>query len=208
MCYTHGMLGIFLDTETTGLHSRRHCPIDIALKVLDLSSGKILGATQHVIRPTPEQWEQRDPISMGINGLTWEEVAKGNDADIVGKEIISFFSNLHIQRTNAVFICQNPSFDRAFFNHLVDVYVQELLNWPYHWLDLASMYWMARVQQAKGAGASLPDKLSFSKDEIAKYYHLPTETSPHRAAAGVDHLILCYQAVMQAAGPSYETATV
>lgn len=202
------MLGIFLDTETTGLHFNRHCPIDIAFKVMDLQSGKILGAYQSLVKPSQEKWEQRDPISMGINGLTWEEVAKGTDSDTVGKEVISFFSGMQIQRTNAVFICQNPSFDRAFFNQLVDVYVQELLNWPYHWLDLASMYWMARTRQAKETGIPLPDKLSFSKDEIAKYYQLPTESSPHRAQAGVDHLILCYQAVMNATGPHHETPPV
>jgi len=208
MCYNDNMLGIFLDTETTGLHSGRHCPIDIAMKVMDLPSGKILGTSQHVIKPPLEKWEQRDPASMGINGYTWEEVAKGKDIETVGNEVIKFFSDLHIQRTNAIFICQNPSFDRAFFNHLVDVYVQELLNWPYHWLDLASMYWMARLHQTKMSGIPLPDKLSFSKDEIARYFQLPTEASPHRAAAGVDHLILCYQAVLKAINASHETPPV
>lgn len=202
------MFGIFLDTETTGLHPTRHCPIDIALKVVDLSSGKIVGTTQSLIRPSQEKWDQRDPISMGINGLTWEEVAKGKDPETVGKELVSFLSGVQIQRTNAVFVCQNPSFDRVFFNQLVDVYVQELLNWPYHWLDLASMYWMARVQQAKISDTALPDKLSFSKDEIAKYYQLPTEASPHRAAAGVDHLILCYQAVMKTTDIRHDTPPV
>lgn len=202
------MLGIFLDTETTGLHPIRHCPIDIALKVIDLSSGKILGSYQSLMKPSQEKWDQRDPISMGINGFIWEEVSQGKNLEIVGKEIIAFLSTLQIHRTNAVFICQNPSFDRGFFNQLVDVYVQELFNWPYHWLDLASMYWAMRVQQAIVSGETLPEKLSFSKDDIAKYYQLPPETSPHRAMRGVDHLILCYKAVMTISDFPHDTSTI
>lgn len=190
------MLGIFLDTETTGLNSLRHCPIDIALKVIDLSSGKLLGSYQSIVKQPQEMWDKKDPTSIEVNGFSWEEIVTGKDKETVGKEIVALLCGLQVQRSNAVFICQNPSFDRGFFNQLVDVYVQELLNWPYHWLDLASMYWAMRVQQSVVSGEVLPEKLSFSKNEIAKVYHLPLEASPHRSMAGVDHLILCYQAVL------------
>lgn len=190
------MLGIFLDTETTGLNPARHCPLDIAFKIIDLSSGKEVRSYRSLIKPPPEMWEQRDPMSIEINGFQMDEVHKGKDRQIVSKEIIAAFHDAQIQRSNAVFICQNPSFDRGFFNQLVDVYVQELLNWPYHWLDLASMYWATRVQQAKQMNESVPDKVLFSKNEIAKFYNLPAEDEPHRSMAGVEHLILCYRAVL------------
>jgi oligoribonuclease len=191
------MLGIFLDLETTGLNFYRHCPIDIAFKVIDLSSGNRLGSYCSLIRPSKKMWEIRDLNSMEFNGMTWEELSKGKDKEVVAKEIIAALTALQIQRMNSVFICQNPSFDRGFFNQLIDVYVQELLNWPYHWLDLASMYWTRRVKECGERNLPIPEKCAFSKNEIAKYFNLPLETSPHRSMGGVDHLILCYQAVMQ-----------
>lgn len=190
------MQGIFLDIETTGLNPVRHHPINIAFKVVDLSTGKVNGSYQSLIRQPAEAWEKRDPKSIEINGFTWAEVMAGKDPELVGKEIISTLSNLQIQRGSSVFICQNPAFDRGFFNQLVDVYVQELLNWPYHWLDLASMFWATQVMKASRDGTALPEKISLSKNDIAAYYHLPAEECPHRAMRGVDHLILCYNTVM------------
>lgn len=190
------MQGIFLDIETTGLNCFRHCPIDIAIKVIDLTSGKMLGSYTSMIKPDKEIWDKRDLNSMEINGFTWEELNRGKDKETVSKEIIAALTALQVQRLNSVFICQNPSFDRGFFNQLVDVYVQELLNWPYHWLDLASMYWTTRVKECVEAKIPVPEKFSFSKNDIAKHYNLPLEATPHRSMAGVDHLILCYQKVM------------
>lgn len=190
------MLGIFLDIETTGLNSSRHSPIDIAIKVIQFSDYKLLGEFQSIISLTPDAWEKRDPMSLEINGFTWEKTQQGKTPDTIGKEIIAFLTSLRVQRGSSVFICQNPAFDRGFFNQLVDVYVQELLNWPYHWLDLASMYWAMQAAKLKGEGKSLPEKISLSKNEIAKAYGIPPETTPHQAMGGVDHLIQCYRAVL------------
>jgi DNA polymerase-3 subunit epsilon/oligoribonuclease len=60
------------------------------------------------------------------------------------------------------------------------------------------MYWSKRLLQSEQNSESIPEKLSFSKNEIAKFYQLPSEASPHRAQAGVDHLIACYKAVTNA----------
>lgn len=190
------MLGIFLDIETTGLNAAKHAPIDIAFKVLDLSTGELKGSYQSIVKQTEEVWQKRDPSSIVINGFTWEEVASGKEPSEVNKEIIAILTQLQIQRGNAVFICQNPAFDRGFFNQIIDVYVQELLNWPYHWLDLASMYWTVCVIAAKREGRPLPEKMSLSKNDIAKVYQLPPEQDPHRAIRGVEHLIECYKAVL------------
>lgn len=190
------MKGIFLDIETTGLNPMRHKPINIAFRILDLGSGEDIGSYESIIRQSKEVWDSKDPSSIAINGFTWEEVMKGKDPESIGNEIVSLLSSLGIRRGQAVFICQNPAFDRGFFNQLVDVYVQELLNWPYHWLDLASMFWAVFFLKSQKEGVPLPEKMSLSKNDIAKYYGLPMEEDPHRAMRGVDHLISCYRKVL------------
>lgn len=189
------MYGIFLDIETTGLNAMVHRPIDIACKIVDFSTGNLKGSYECVIKQSAEAWTAKDPVSIEVNGYTWEMISVGKEAAIVGQEIVALFTEFKIQRGAAVFICQNPSFDRVFFNQLVDVYTQERLNWPYHWLDFASMYWTKLVQATLERGQVLPEKISVSKDDIARAYHLGPEATPHRAMQGVDHLILCYQAV-------------
>lgn len=191
------MYGIFLDIETTGLNPSVHAPIDIACRVVDLTTGKFEGHYQSIVAQPIEAWDKRDPASIEINGFTWDELVQGKPPSIIGQELIQWFESFPIQRGSAVFICQNPAFDRSFFNQFIDVYVQERLNWPYHWLDLASMFWAVFVRQTFAAGQKLPEAMSLSKNEIAKKYHLPEEQGPHRAMKGVDHLITCYQAVLE-----------
>ncbi len=186
------MLAVFLDTETTGLDPLRHSPIDIAIKVIDTKTGNQVGEYQSIIQIPREQWDQRDLESIEVNGFTWEKILQGKDIEVVSSEIQLLFHNLKIERKTAFFICQNPSFDRGFFNHIVPVYMQESLNWPYHWLDLASMYWaVVNIIPEK-----MPKKLSLSKNAIGEHYHIPPENRPHLAINGVDHLIKCYRAVI------------
>lgn len=186
------MLAIFLDIEATGLDFVRHRAIDIALKVIDLSSGEVKGAYQSVVKQPEEVWERRDPVSMEFNGYGWETVVQGKTPSEVKEDIIALFGKLGIAKGNAFYICQNPAFDRGFFSHIIDLPTQEKLGWPYHWLDLASMYWALAVR----SGNPLPENMTLSKNEIANAYHLPPETTPHKAMNGVDHLILCYKAVV------------
>lgn len=190
------MLGIFLDIETTGLDPTKHSVIDIAFKIIDLSSGQLKSSLNSIVKQSDVAWSKADPTSIQINGYTWEQVSQGKDSYSIGQEIIQIFTTIPIERGKAVFICQNPAFDRGFFSHLVDVYTQEKLNWPYHWLDLASMYWAMYYQKSIREGIPLPEKMSFSKNDIARTYNLPPEVDPHRALNGVDHLLLCYKAVL------------
>lgn len=190
------MLAIFLDMETTGLDPTKHRAIDMACKVIDISSNEVKGSYQSIIKVTPEAWARRDPVSMEINGFTWELVCSGKETAQISQEVIAFFTSHNILRGKAVFICQNPGFDRAFFAQLVDVYTQERLVWPYHWLDLASMYWAHLVHKAKSQGNRFPETINLSKNEIAREYHLSPEQHPHRSMNGVNHLISCYEAVL------------
>lgn len=190
------MDAIFLDIETTGLDSKVHRPIDVAFKILDVFTHEIKGSFQSLIHWPEEVWNERDPASIEINGYTWEEVSSGISPEEASLLIIKELNRVPIVRGKTVFICQNPSFDRAFFNLLVPVYTQERLNWPYHWLDFASMYWVKQLQKSIELKEPLPEKMSLSKNSIAQCVGLPPEGTPHRAINGVDHLIQCYFTVL------------
>jgi oligoribonuclease len=191
------MLGIFLDSETNGLNPKIHRLLEIAYKVVDLSSGFLCESYHSVISQPQEIWQKSDPISLKANGLTKDLVDQGSTEAEVQKQILHSFHKIPIQRKNAIFICQNPSFDRAFFSQLVDADLQEKLLWPYHWLDLASMFWATQmVLVRKNSSEKYPWDVGLSKDQIATFLHLPKESSPHRAMNGVDHLLYCYQRIV------------
>ena len=190
------MLGIFLDSETNGLNAQIHKILEVAFKIVDLKTGEIKDIYQTIIAQPIEAWEKSDQESLRINGFTWEEVGKGKTPRHASQQIIDCFAAWEIRRKKAVFICQNPSFDRVFFSQLIDSDTQELLRWPYHWLDLASMHWALTMKRARCEQGPLPWETGFSKDMIASFYKLPSESKPHRAMNGVEHLILCYQAVV------------
>ena len=190
------MIGVFLDTETNGLNSQIHKIVEIALKIVDLSNGEVKAEYQTLIAQPIGAWEKSDQESLRINGFSWDEVCKGKMPRHVSQTIIDLFTQCGVRRKKAVFICQNPSFDRVFFSQLIDPDTQELLSWPYHWLDLASMYWALTMSKAKEQKGPLPWETGFSKDLIAAQYKLPGEAKPHRAMNGVNHLLLCYEAVV------------
>lgn len=194
------MKAIFLDIETTGLDPLIHQPIDIALKVINICDGKLMGQYQSLIYQTKDAWEDHDPVSLEINGYRWGDVANGKPKSLIKSEIIQLFGQLGIQRGKAVFLCQNPAFDRSFFIRIIDVYTQERLLWPYHWLDLASMYWALLTKYQTERNESFPEELCLSKNSIAESYNLPQEEYPHRAMQGVDHLIQCYYTVLKQGG--------
>ncbi len=188
------MQAIFLDIETTGLDAYRHRVLEIAFKILDPETGEELLTYQSIVKQPPTEWECRDPSSTEINGFTWDKVLLGQEEKVVGSEIVQIFNDMKIARGRAFYVCQNPSFDRGFFSQIVDVYTQEKHNWPYHWLDFASMYWALKVQQHKIS--QYPTEINLSKNAIAQEFHLPIESVPHSALNGVNHLILCYKTVV------------
>jgi oligoribonuclease len=190
------VLGVFLDTETNGLNARKHRVLELAYTLLDMETGAHRGEFQSIVYQSHELWQQSDPESLRVNGFTWEEISQGKKSDEIQKAVVAHFEQEGIRRGKAVFICQNPSFDRAFLSQLIDPDLQEKLGWPYHWLDLASMYWVESLRIGRKEPSRLPWNTGFSKDRIAAAYHLPPEEKPHRAMNGVHHLILCYRAVV------------
>ncbi|MFA6118699.1 MAG: 3'-5' exonuclease [Parachlamydiales bacterium] len=190
------MLGIFLDTETNGLNSKHNRIIEIAYKIIDLLSGDELDSYSTIVAQPESVWEMSNLKSLEVNGFTYEEVKRGKEEKVVAAEIIHSYKKNNIQKDNSVFICQNPSFDRCFFSQLIDSDMQDLLNWPYHWLDFSSMYWALSLKKAANNHEFFPWETGFSKDKIALTQNLPKEASPHRAMNGVKHLILCYKSVV------------
>ena len=190
------MQAIFLDTETTGLDPFSHRLLEIAFKIVDIPSGDEKIAYQSIVKQPLQVWEQRDPTSVEINGFNWEKVQRGKDEAIVRQEIIEIFKAYKIARGTAVYICQNPAFDRNFFAQLIDVDLQEEMLWPYHWLDFASMFWALQIKSFREAHQMFPVEMNLSKNAIAQRFALPIEAAPHTALNGVDHLLLCYRTVV------------
>src|ERR1700730_13024181 len=100
------MQAIFLDTETTGLDPFSDRLLEIAFKVVDLSSGYEKLTYQTIVKQSLEIWERRDPISVEVNGFTWDKVQLGKEEAVVRKEIIQIFTDLQIARGSTVYICQ------------------------------------------------------------------------------------------------------
>ena len=190
------MLGIFLDQETTGLDSVKHSVIEIACVIVDLATGELVDRYCSTIYQEQAVWDARDILSIAVNGFSYEEILEGKPIKLVQKELVALFAQYGVKRGEVVFICQNPSFDRAFFAQIIPTYMQEKLQWPYHWLDLASMYWVRVIDKVAHEKSSLNKKYSLSKDTIAAAYAILAEEKPHKAMQGVEHLLACYTAVV------------
>lgn len=188
------MLGIFLDIETNGLDPFQHAPLEIAIQIIDLETGVLQESYQSLISCSHDQWNNRDPESLCVTRFSSLDIESAPTIDQVGADIVELFQKVGIRRGYSVFICQNPSFDRPFFAKLVPVYVQEEKKWPYHWLDLASMYWALYLSKEQKMNSRGP--MSVSKDSIGERFGLGKEPHPHRAMNGVEHLIACYEAVV------------
>jgi len=182
------LLAVFLDTETSGLDPFAHDVFEIAMKIVDLQTGKRLGTFSSIISHDERTFNKADANSLRVNGFTYDLLQEGKPMQWIKEKVLRFFQTFQIKRGKAVFICQNPSFDRSFFYQIIELKLHEKLKLPYHWLDLASMFFGANAKESK-----LPWGLGLSKDHIATFLDLPKEKSPHRAEQGVDHLLLCYQ---------------
>lgn len=183
------MLGIFLDIETNGLDPFLHIPLELAFTIVNLKTGERLADYEAVLHSEENEWQGFDSNSLLVNGFTKSDLASGKAKEEIRRDIRELFLKHEIRRGRAFFICQNPSFDRPFFGKFISPYEQEKLFWPYHWFDLASMFWvlmLAKKQESEEWG------LQVSKDAIAVSLGLEKEAWPHRAMNGVNHLLACY----------------
>lgn len=191
------MKGIFLDIETNGLDYIKNDAIEICVCIYDLHDMTCISEYYSVIRCQEERWNNNsDKQALKINGITFDEVKNAQTTNEVCDELLILFLMHEINKNNSVFICQNPSFDRCFFNKIISVETQQAIDLPYHWIDLASMYFMKNIACEELKALSLKSAIPCSKDAIANFYGLPIEEKPHRAKNGVKHLIECYNALV------------
>jgi oligoribonuclease len=194
------MKAVFLDIETTGLDFDRHVAIDIGMIIVDLNDYTYMHEYTSCIRCDESDWWFSDPKALEINGYSSQFHDKiAQDDWIVSEQIEEFFKAHDIVKGKAFFICQNPSFDKPFFMQLMCHERMVEMNLPYHWLDLASMYWMkyyATFYPVPSAHCIIPEfayEISLSKDTIAMHIGIPTEEKPHKAIQGARHLLECYK---------------
>lgn len=194
--------GIFLDIETNGLDCDIHRSLEICVNIYDLHNMLCIGEYSSMIHCSEFEWDNEcDSKALEINGITYKDVEHAKMHREVCEDLVELFLSLEIDKTNSVFICQNPSFDRGFFNHIIPIEIQKELDLPYHWLDVASMYFIKNLVPQKINGRTVTYHpnirlIPCSKDAIASFYGLPIEGKPHRATNGVHHLIECYKAIL------------
>src|SRR5437764_15263021 len=118
------MLLVFLDTETTGIDPTKHRIIDISLKVVNPETFTTLSSYNSLISQPPEIWDRADPQSIQFVGMTFEELKMGKPEEVVAQEIATILNGCRLKQHSGAFLCQNPSFDRAFFSQLISVQQQ------------------------------------------------------------------------------------
>lgn len=184
------MLGVFLDIETSGLDPFLHDPLELAFVIVDLLTGTEVDKYETLLQVTDEEWSRADPESCFVHGIPREKLSSlGKTKLQVKEDLKKIFIKHSINNARAFFVCQNPSFDRPFFSKILSPAEQGRMKLPYHWLDLASMYWAKKLvfEQTKQEFF-----LEITKNSIARALSLPEESRPHRAMNGVSHLIMCY----------------
>ncbi len=192
------MLGIFLDTETNGLNAQKHRILEVAFQIVDVESGVMKEQFHSMVYSTAEEWKRSDPESLKVNGFTWEEVSVGPSPALIGEKIREVFSRNGIKRGEAVFICQNPSFDRAFFSQLID---PDIAGKTPVALPLArsgvDVLGGVDEQRALRAREISPGKRGTPKTKSPSPYSSTREAkAPPRDERGRSIFILCYKAVV------------
>lgn len=188
------MRGIFLDIETDGLDPDMHQALEVGVSIYDLHTMTCICEYSSFVRCSERHWTfGSDPRALEVNGITFDDVKDAKEASEICCDLAELFLSHEIDKTNSVFICQNPSFDRGFFPQIMPIETQHELELPYHWLDLASMFWSRIVDTNRDH--VMKSSIPFSKDAIAEYLGIPKEEKPHRAINGVHHLIACYRAL-------------
>lgn len=164
---------IFIDIESNGLDPALHRCLEVAFRVVDVRTGEEKIAYSSLVKQDEATWARSDLVSLSINEFTWEQVQQGKNENEVRQDIITALTNVGIHRSNAFFLAQNPAFDRAFFSQLISISQQDRYQWPYHWLDFASMYWAICVKKAQVNEEGVVERMTADREEVkaAKVSH-------------------------------------
>lgn len=198
------MRAVFIDVETTGLDFDRHVPLDVGAVVVDLHNMSCIATYYELIKCYSIQWDHADHQALEVNGFDIDNHFASKESWEVGNELLEFLVHHGILRGQSIFICQNPSFDRIFIHKLISQKKMNDFNLPYHWLDLASMYWIKALDINKPVNGHTLKKhspISLSKDTIASMLGIPKEAKPHKGLQGAEHLFECYKALVKLPSP-------
>ena len=179
---------IFLDIETTGLDPAKDVPLEIAIMILNADDLSQIYSAEYLIKQDGVKLDKLGNIGTSVHGIDRRDLNEAYNPYQIFLAVNDAFTFMKISKDNAVFVCQNPSFDRQFFNQIFPEEYRISEGWPYHWLDLASMFWITE---------QLPEYMLLSKDNIAVKLDIPVEVKPHKAMQGVKHLIRCYIEMMK-----------
>ena len=98
------MLGVFVDTETTGLDPFLHVPIEIAIVVVDLATGVEIGSYETLLLVSDEEWRSQDVNSSLIHGISRERLTKGLSRFAAAIDIERLLVSLQITNDQSFFI--------------------------------------------------------------------------------------------------------
>lgn len=178
--------------ETTGLDPAKDVPLEMAIVILNADDLSQIYSVEYLIKQNDAVLDKLGDIGTKVHGIDRRDLSDAYNPYQVFLAVHDAFTFMKISKENAVFVCQNPSFDRQFFNQIFPEEYRIAEGWPYHWLDLASMFWIKE---------QLPEYMLLSKDNIAWRLGIEAEAKPHKAMQGVKHLIKCY---MELAGHGRE----
>jgi DNA polymerase-3 subunit epsilon/oligoribonuclease len=173
---------IFIDIETTGTDFYLHMPLEICVRCTnqDLS---VVFEYNTLLKCSKYDWSNADKKALNVNGIKYKDVENAECYESCTYFIKNLFATYFVFPSFChAFVSQNPSFDRFFLTKIMGP--DNMVDLPYHWLDLASMYYAKNYPSL--------NQMSLSKDYIAKSLEIEPESKPHRAINGVDHLMKCY----------------
>lgn len=176
---------VFIDTETTGLNSRKHEVIEIAWIVTTPDAETVIETFAG--RMLPEHIETAEPRALEINGYTLEKW-KAGPVSARGEVAAA----LHKATMNSILVGHNVSFDEGFVSALM---LKEAVvpAWHYHKVDTAAMAWPA-FATGKLTGVSL--------DKVCAFLGI-AQPVKHEAAADVASCRAAYRAFMAKYAPVF-----
>ena len=102
------MLAVFLDTETSGLDPFAHDVFEIAMKIIDLQTGKRLGTFSSIISHDESIFNKADANSLRVNGFTYDLLQEGKPMQRIKEEVLRFFSDFSNQKRQGCFYLPKP----------------------------------------------------------------------------------------------------
>lgn len=153
---------LIIDTEFTGFDLERHELIQLAAVLLDRKSLKEKKFFNSYIKPV--KWKHRDPASMRVNKITWEQV---KDAPKL-KETIERFDR-EFDHSQVMLASYVGYADKKFLLHS---YEKAGVKWrfDYHYFDIWSVVYayLAKKNQLKSA----KDFAGFGLEHLIKKFRL------------------------------------